>query len=222
MDNVLLLFLTAVFLSLFFGTSLFRPSRTMVKSNYDGKTYLVRDLPDKQNAADELAYIRALLTAMVSRLRVAYPQNQKITQMARRFKHTEFQESDSSIKNSTSYSVNKGETLVFCIREKTPSNQLVPMNTVVFVAIHELAHIFSVTHGHTEEFWENFRFLLAHAIEWKLYESVNYRKKRTKYCGTVITDTPLLEADAKKYIEYSALQKSDVLNVQLPSMVQAS
>ena len=40
----------------------------------------------------------------------------------------------------TSYSVNKGEKIVFCIESKK-TGKLVDMNTIMFVAIHELAHM---------------------------------------------------------------------------------
>ena len=54
------------------------------------------------------------------------------------------------------YSVNKGDELSICIREKD-TEAFLDSNTVTFVAIHELAHIMSESTGHTEEFWDNFR-----------------------------------------------------------------
>ena len=57
------------------------------------------------------------------------------------------------------YSVNKGEELSICLREKE-TEKFMDQNTITFVAIHELAHIMSVDTGHTKEFWTNFKFLL--------------------------------------------------------------
>ena len=59
----------------------------------------------------------------------------------------------------TSYSLNKGEKIVFCLRSEE-TKQLHDINIIMFVAIHELAHVMSVTIGHNEEFYTNFRFLL--------------------------------------------------------------
>jgi WLM domain len=59
----------------------------------------------------------------------------------------------------TSYSVNKGEKIVMCVRQK--DNSLVPKNVVMYVGIHELSHIMTSDIGHTPEFWDNFKFLLA-------------------------------------------------------------
>ena len=57
------------------------------------------------------------------------------------------------------YSVNKGEELSLCIRDKD-TNKFIDNNTILFVAIHELAHIMSKSTGHTEEFWDYMKYLL--------------------------------------------------------------
>ena len=44
--------------------------------------------------------------------------------------------------------------------------------------------------GHTDEFWQNFKFLLEHAVELKLYTPVDYKKEPENYCGMDITDNP--------------------------------
>ena len=49
----------------------------------------------------------------------------------------------------------------------------------MFVAIHEIAHIMTLSVGHTEEFWNNFKFLLENAVELNIYTPVDY-KKRTR------------------------------------------
>ena len=58
------------------------------------------------------------------------------------------------------------------------------------MAIHELAHIMSVTIGHNDEFWDNFKFLLDNAVNIKLYDPVDYKKNPENYCGLEITDNP--------------------------------
>ena len=90
----------------------------------------------------------------------------------------------------TSYSVNKGEKIVFCIRDKK-THELVDINTMMFVAIHELAHVMTKSVGHTEEFWNNMRYLLKKAIKINVYKKVDYRDNPKPYCGTKITDSPL-------------------------------
>ena len=35
----------------------------------------------------------------------------------------------------------------------------------MFVTLHELAHVMTVSVGHTEEFWTNFKFLLTKSVD---------------------------------------------------------
>jgi len=79
---------------------------------------------------------------------------------------------------------------VFCIRERDENNKLVDLNTITFVALHELAHVMTVSIGHTKEFWDNFAFLLEFAVKKGYYKYHPYHKKPVKYCATMITDTP--------------------------------
>lgn len=55
------------------------------------------------------------------------------------------------------------------------------MNTVMYVALHELGHIVSKTHGHNDEFKKNFATLLRQAARKGIYDP---RKPiPTTYCG---------------------------------------
>ena len=63
-----------------------------------------------------------------------------------------------------------------------------------------MAHIMTISIGHKKEFWENFRFILAHAIEWKLYKPVDYQSSPKPYCGIKITESPLKDGDESKYL----------------------
>ena len=66
-------------------------------------------------------------------------------------------------------------------------------NLLVFVALHELGHVMTKSTGHTEEFWDNFRFLLKESIKIGVYKRQDFKKNPQKYCGTKITDSPLDE-----------------------------
>ena len=77
----------------------------------------------------------------------------------------------------TSYSVNKGEKMVFCLRSRDEKNNLVDINTIMFVAIHELAHTMTKSIGHTQEFWDKFRTLLKNARKLGIKKRVNNNEK---------------------------------------------
>jgi predicted metal-dependent hydrolase len=121
---------------------------------------------------------------------VKYPKRKEVIRLIENFKPNNISESSKNSKY-TSYSLNKGEKIVFCLRSKDKQQKLVEENVMMFVALHELGHVMSKSIGHTEEFWTNFKFLLKEAIKAKVYTKQDFRKKPVKYCGTNITDTPL-------------------------------
>ena len=162
---------------------------TYVKSNIDDRRYLVRNINDKQEAADMLATINQKLEQLKEHLVKKYPDDNRIKRLQSNYVPENVCESTSHDQN-TSYSVNKGEKVVFCIRSKT-DDKLEDLNTLTFVAIHEMGHLSSETVGHNDEFWTNFKFLLQEAISIKIYEKVEYSKENKSYCGIQITDSPV-------------------------------
>ena len=75
--------------------------------------------------------------------------------------------------------------------EHIKTGKIVDTNTMMFVAIHELAHLMTKSIGHTPEFWNNMKYLLQKAIKIGIYTAVDYKSKPVPYCGTTITDSPL-------------------------------
>ena len=96
----------------------------------------------------------------------------------------------------TSYTINKGKKIVFCIRQKpnsnTPQNpcgDLVSLNTMMFVFLHELAHLGTCGIGHHRQFWCNMAFLLKVGEEIGIYDPLNMNND-IPYCGINITSAP--------------------------------
>jgi hypothetical protein len=77
--------------------------------------------------------------------------------------------------------------------KKENEGKLIDINTLTFVAIHELAHIMTKSEGHKQIFWQNFKFLLEEAKEAKIYKPVDYKNNPQPYCGMNITDNPLYD-----------------------------
>jgi hypothetical protein len=176
-----------------------------VQSSVDKRSYLVRDMHDKAQAANLLANLRQRLILLNANLEKHYPNDSRITTVISRFNPDAISEiSAHANPKYTSYSVGKGKEIIFCLRSRDKKQELISEQTLTFVAIHELAHVMTISVGHTEEFWENMRFILANAIEWKLYIPVNYSKKPQSYCGLQITSSPLSddEATRAKYVTY--------------------
>lgn len=159
-----------------------------------GQRYLVRDLPDKEEAAQLLANIVKNLTTLVEHVNQEKnnlkAKNEDIERLKENFRPDAISESSPG-NNFTSYSINKGEKIVFCLRAKKNGNRLMDLNTMMFVAIHELAHLMTKEIGHPPSFWENMRFLLQEGIRIGIYKKQEFSKNPVDYCGMTITDTPL-------------------------------
>ncbi len=165
---------------------------TQVKSTVDGKVYRVQDLPDKQAACDHMASIKANLDTLIKKYRddPATAADPRVKVMIERFNPENMCENDLDA-DSTSYSENKGEKIVVCLRDKAPPYKLVDTNTVMFVVLHEMAHLMTTTIGHTPEFWTNFKRILHDAVGCGIYQATNYAHSPVSYCGMTITDSPI-------------------------------
>ena len=163
---------------------------TYIKSNLDGRKYLVRNLHDSEQAADLLATLRKRLKRLVKKIKKDHVRHSGVDRLTFKFKANNLTESAPDSKY-TSHTVNKGQKTVFCIRERDEQNKLVDLNTITFVALHELAHVMTISIGHKKEFWDNFRFLLKYAIDNDFYQYQAFHLEPVKYCNTMISDTPL-------------------------------
>jgi hypothetical protein len=217
-----------------------------VKSNLyknDNNEYLVRykdgiiDEPghDSECGANALSFIRENLILLVKAVQKKNCDNtgkdckknikdikkknikpKEIEMLIQRFNPDNISESTPDNKY-TSYSVNKGEKVIFCIRDKK-THKIIDSNTLMFVAIHELAHIMTISIGHGDDFWNNMKYLLTIAIKTPrrtdynaasnfkkihlnnnnnnnnnfIYKYVDYSQtgQGAPYCGTTITTTP--------------------------------
>jgi predicted metal-dependent hydrolase len=210
----------------------------MIQSAINGKSYLVRNLPDKQEAADLLGKISVKLESLVKIIqnegyKVIYAKYLKndidkettpnkinkaqiegqdggsnnmqskelekqildklkddIDRLVQNYNPDALSETTPDAKY-TSYSVNKGEKIVFCLRDKKDGEELVKENIMTFVAIHELGHLMTKSIGHEPEFWNSFKLLLKIAIDNGLYKNIDFNSTPKEYCGVKITDTPL-------------------------------
>jgi len=180
---------TGVTLALLYGSG---PRNNTETKASDGNTYMVQDLPDKQEAAERLSKVRHNLEMLIQSYKddPASMADPRVNVLASRFNPNNFIENDITA-DTTSYSENKGEKIVVCLRDKTPPYKFVDENTVMFVLLHEMAHLMSTTIGHTPEFWANFKRVLHDSVKCGIYTAVNYSRQPTSYCGMTITDSPI-------------------------------
>ena len=167
-----------------------------VVSTVDNQTYTVRDMPDKQRAADTMAKVRIKMNKLKIHLESTVPDKPQVKQLTRNFEahSNRFKESTPDAEH-TSYSVNKGEAVHFCLRQREGDDEsLVDEEIITFVAIHEMGHMITKTIGHEPEFWNNFAWLLQEAERVGIYKHRDFRAHPVSYCGMKITDQPSYDA----------------------------
>ena len=156
-----------------------------IKSSIDGEVYLVRKLPDAKQAADKLAQINKKILRLISSLDT---DKEGVDDLISNYNPRALSETVVGAEY-TSYSVNKGEKISICIRS-VKDNSFIDDNTILFVFIHELAHVMTDEIGHTPLFWENMAFLLKKANSLNIYIPINYKETPQRYCGMDINSTP--------------------------------
>lgn len=170
------------------------PKNTIRMKGPDGQSYEMQNLPNKENAVRLFADIRGSLVKLYEYYRdtPGVAQDPAAARFVARFTPDVFVENDMDSPD-TSYSENKGQKIVVCLRDKKrkPEYPLIDRNTIMFVMLHEMSHLMTETIGHTQEFWTNFKRILQDAVKLGLYQPVNYAQQPTPYCGMMITDSPI-------------------------------
>ena len=164
-------------------------SLVCVISSVDGEKYCVREREKVNAAADLLAMTSQNMTRVVNHCAAQEPDDERVQLLIERYRPGKVKETLPT-SEYTAYSENKGEKLAFCMNTAKKGGKMIDPNTLTFVAIHELAHVMTVSVGHTKEFWENFKFLLIRAVDIGVYSPVDYEKHPARYCGMNLTNNP--------------------------------
>ena len=183
----IIILIIGIVLKIYFESDAF--NLKCIISDVDGNKYCVRERNKISLVVDLLARVTEKLKKLVEHMGNKYPNRKNIKQLVENFNPTKIKEILPTSKY-TAYSENKGEKLAFCVTKTKNGDNLIDENTLTFVAIHELAHICTISIGHKDEFWNNFKFLLENAVKLNIYEPEDYKKKPREYCSMKITDNP--------------------------------
>lgn len=171
-----------------------------VFSRVDGARYRVHGAgPEAAAASDTLATLNGRAVAVLRRLRDTYVRGAAGTFRQRRAaaRLLARYDPDSLAENSprdpsgdTSYTINKGELIALCLRERAEGAPLHDIDVLTFVALHEMAHLATDAVDHPAEFWATFRFLLEEAEAAGVYTSPDFAARPRAYCGLSINYNP--------------------------------
>lgn len=202
---ILLFILIVIVLNVYYKAGKF--DMVYVRSDLDGNTYMVRNGEDKKLAANLLAKIRININILDSYMHKKIGNNNEahpkyhiyrefepyIIRLHDKIKYVVIKESSEN-NVYTSYTINKGEQIVFCIRSKAISNiinssNIHDINLIMYVALHEISHIACPEYDHTPLFKKIFRFICGEAIEIGIYRHIDFRSNPHEYCGMKINDS---------------------------------
>ena len=163
-----------------------------IVSTVDGNKYCVREREKIKDAANLLATVTKKCNALIVYLKEKHSGDEDVQRLIDGFNPQKISETLPT-SELTAYSENKGEKIAFCLNKTKNSTTLIDINTLTFVAIHEMSHVMTKSIGHKQDFWQNFKFLLERAKEAGIYTPVDYKKKPQSYCGLTVTDNPYFD-----------------------------
>ena len=164
---------------------------TMKFSNVSKETYGVQEsLPKPAGAADLIGRLDIFIDKFVAYLDARNPNDRRVKRLVNGLHDVKIEESPFE-PDTSSYTLNKGDLIALCVRNKE-TKEFHDYQLLLFVVIHELAHVASVSRGHGREFIDTFKWLLGQAAESGMYQPVDYSKNPVTYCGVRVTNNPLL------------------------------
>jgi len=175
-----------------------------IKSSVDGKVYLIRRGNNKTekfllDSANTLAEINRRIIKLIKHLKLTYTQDSSKNYFIKKLdeNYNSYMISEAAVDpRYTTYTVDK-EDMHICLRTRDKYENIYDINTLMYVCLHESAHLCNYTrdnipiNGHGPEFKMVFRFLVEEAMTIGVYQHVNYVLNPQEYCGIQITSTIL-------------------------------
>ena len=158
-------------------------------ASQDGNRYCVREREKMELAANLLADVTQKMKDTVDFIKQKHPEDPRTKRLVDGFNPKKISETLPT-SELTAFSENKGEKIAFCLNKSKNGTKLIDINTLTFVALHELSHIATESVGHKQDFWQNFKWILENAKEAGIYSPVDYKKYPEEYCGMTINDNP--------------------------------
>jgi predicted metal-dependent hydrolase len=112
-----------------------------------------------------------------------------ITQLNQNFNPSRTQVLETNFDSDlTSFSVNKGEEVSFCLKSKK-TKQIHDLNLMMYVAVHEMSHFACPDIGHGETFKKIFKKFIEESIIIGIYTKVDFASNPVEYCGMILSSS---------------------------------
>ena len=125
---------------------------TSIQCPTDGRKYMVKNDNNKYFKVKLLSKINEITLNILNKLKQSEHYNNKgVKKLCSTYNPNKLYENVD--KEYTSYSLNKGEEIRLCLVNPEDNSVIEDINTLLFVLIHELAHIMTPAIGHPPEFF---------------------------------------------------------------------
>lgn len=158
------------------------------------KMYCVRDREDKRffEAVELLDLINKKILKLISELEKKKTKDPRVLKLVEKYNPSLLKEILPT-SHHVAYVKDKGHEYSLCLQLEKHESKFIDINTLTFVALHEISHIATTSIGHTQEFHDNFKFILENAVKARIYRPVDYRLHPVRYCGMIITHNPYFQ-----------------------------
>jgi len=191
MKNISILFITLLLLLISVNYYVKNKDLIILKGT-DNRKYRLLDLPGKEKCLEMLVLLNNNTMKIVELLKKNKDEKKGIDEVIKRYNPDRLSENLEN-RSLTAYSLNKGEEICVCLREPKDETKVIDdINTLMFVLIHELAHLMTEEIGHTDNFWRNMAFLLEKGNKCGVYNPINYSESPVMYCGVNVNQTPYI------------------------------
>ncbi|NBU33985.1 hypothetical protein EB118_03450 [bacterium] len=195
---LLLLLVVYVVVYFFFGYN----ETVKVKSDTDGNVYKIRQGRQKdtkylKDSSNILGEINLRIETLIKHLLSKYGNDPEylscVHNLRKRYKHSVLSEAAVD-QRYTTFTVDKRDMHV-CLRTRDNQSHLYDINILMYVILHELAHMCNYDangvpiHGHGREFVKIFRFLVRESINIGVYTYVDFSNQPQEYCGMYINSS---------------------------------
>lgn len=172
--------------------------KNYIKSTIDNNIYISR-IPNKsqtfyQQSANTLAEINTRIIKLIKHLEIQYQHDTTFNYIVKSLKNAYSHKilSEASIDSRyTTFTINKKEMHI-CLRKRNNSHELYDINILMYVILHELAHMCNYDKynnpiiGHGPEFKRIFQILVSNAIKIGIYTDQRFNEEPKEYCDLII------------------------------------
>jgi hypothetical protein len=173
-----------------------------VRSQTDNNLYIIRRGHTKSNeylqqSANILGTINLRILKLIEHFNKIKSDNNSywIDKLYSRYNHSILSEAAID-ERYTTFTINKNDMHI-CLRTRDDSETLYDINILMYVILHELAHLCNfdrngkAIQGHGREFKIIFKSLVEESINIGIYDYQNYNEKPVEYCGLIINSNIL-------------------------------